>query len=120
MGRAGRDGCEAACTAFLDDGDFLRLRSLAHADGTDQPNVHSFLEAVFAKPVSAGGTKVLTGLCCTASWRQSQPSQRAQAADQPNVHGFWEGVFALSVSAGGANALTRPTGGTHYRVPWTL
>eukprot|EP00891_Asterochloris_glomerata_P005100 jgi/Astpho2/5100/fgenesh1_pm.00073_%23_4_t len=55
VGRAGRDGCEAACTAFLDDGDFLRLRSLAHADGTDQPNVHSFLEAVFAKPASADG-----------------------------------------------------------------
>ena len=57
--------------------------------------LHSFLEAVSAK-------------------------QRTQAADQPNVHGFREGVFALSVSAGGANALTRPTGGTHYRVPWTL
>lgn len=96
VGRAGRDGCEAACTAFLDDGDFLRLRSLAHADGTDQPNVHSFLEAVFAKPASAGGTKVPTSQMCTA---------------------FRRGVIALPASTGGATVLTRPNDGTHHRVP---
>lgn len=47
IGRAGRDGSEAFCHLFLDDADFVRLRSLAHSDGIDQPSVAAFLEAVF-------------------------------------------------------------------------
>lgn len=47
IGRAGRDGSESFCHLFLDDADFLRLRSLAHSDGIDATNALSFLEAVF-------------------------------------------------------------------------
>ena len=50
MGRAGRDGQDARCIAFLDDADFRTLRSLAHGDGVDVPAVVGFLEAVFADP----------------------------------------------------------------------
>jgi superfamily II DNA helicase RecQ len=32
IGRAGRDGGEAACHLCLDDADFRRLRSLNHSD----------------------------------------------------------------------------------------
>ena len=48
IGRAGRDGSESYCHLFLDDADFLRLRSLAHSDGIDATNALSFLESVFA------------------------------------------------------------------------
>ena len=47
IGRAGRDGSESYCHLFLDDADFLRLRSLAHSDGIDASNAHAFLVAVF-------------------------------------------------------------------------
>lgn len=47
IGRAGRDGSESYCHLFLDDADFLRLRSLAHSDGIDATNALAFLEAVF-------------------------------------------------------------------------
>ena len=47
IGRAGRDGSESFCHLFLDDADFLRLRSLAHSDGIDATNALAFLEAVF-------------------------------------------------------------------------
>lgn len=47
VGRAGRDGEAASCHLFLDDADFLRLRSLAHSDGVDAAAVASFLRAVF-------------------------------------------------------------------------
>ena len=47
MGRAGRDGSESYCHLFLDDADFLRLRSLAHSDGIESSNALAFLEAIF-------------------------------------------------------------------------
>lgn len=47
VGRAGRDGEPASCHLFLDDADFLRLRSLAHSDGVDAPVIASFLRAAF-------------------------------------------------------------------------
>ena len=47
VGRAGRDGAPARCHLFLDDADFLRLRSLAHSDGVDAPAIASFLRAAF-------------------------------------------------------------------------
>ena len=51
VGRAGRDGGPASCHLFLDDADFLRLRSLAHTDGIDATTVASFLRAVFESEV---------------------------------------------------------------------
>lgn len=50
IGRAGRDGSESYCHLFLDDADFLRLRSLAHSDGIEASNALALLEAVFAGP----------------------------------------------------------------------
>ncbi|CAM6092984.1 unnamed protein product [Calypogeia fissa] len=46
-GRAGRDGNPAYCHLFLDDGDFLKLRSLAYSDGVDEYSVNKFLCRVF-------------------------------------------------------------------------
>lgn len=59
IGRAGRDGSESYCHLFLDDADFLRLRSLAHSDSIDATNALSFLEAVFAddRPQQGGGQR---------------------------------------------------------------
>ena len=64
MGRAGRDGREARCVAFLDDADFRTLRSLAHGDGVDSPAVAGFLAAAFADPPpprAAAKTKAARG-----------------------------------------------------------
>ena len=59
IGRAGRDGSESYCHLFLDDADFLRLRSLAHSDGIDATNALAFLKAVFesnqSQQAAAGG-----------------------------------------------------------------
>ena len=60
VGRAGRDGSEAYCHLFLDDADFLRLRSLAHSDGIDQDGVAAFLTAVFDQRHAATSQNLLT------------------------------------------------------------
>ena len=54
IGRAGRDGSEAYCHLFLDDADFLRLRSLAQSDGIEGSNALAFLEAVFHQHLGFG------------------------------------------------------------------
>ena len=66
IGRAGRDGSESYCHLFLDDADFLRLRSLAHSDGIEASNALALLEAVFAdhmgvQPGEQGGEGPLYG-----------------------------------------------------------
>lgn len=75
VGRAGRDGREARCIAFLDDADFRTLRSLVHGDGVDAAAVAGFLTAAFADPpppraqktkAARGKQKVLSpALACT-------------------------------------------------------
>ncbi|XP_024388003.1 ATP-dependent DNA helicase Q-like 5 [Physcomitrium patens] len=52
-GRAGRDGKAAFCHLFLDDTDYLKLRSLAHSDGADTFAVNKFLCRVFQSPPDA-------------------------------------------------------------------
>ena len=47
MGRAGRSGEEGWCHLFLCNTDFLRLRSLGHAEGIDCCQVEALLEEVF-------------------------------------------------------------------------
>ncbi|GAQ80266.1 Helicase conserved C-terminal domain containing protein [Klebsormidium nitens] len=47
IGRAGRDGSLAHCHLFLDDADYIKLRSLAHSDGCDANSVLRFLSKVF-------------------------------------------------------------------------
>ena len=46
-GRAGRDGNEAHCLTFLDPEDYLRSRSLTHADGCDVASIRDLMEIVF-------------------------------------------------------------------------
>ena len=46
-GRAGRDGQPARCVSFIDEHDFVRLRSLSFTDGVDSNAVHKLLETVF-------------------------------------------------------------------------
>ncbi|KAL3690660.1 hypothetical protein R1sor_004311 [Riccia sorocarpa] len=46
-GRAGRDGKPAFCHLFLDDNDYLKLRSLAHSEGVDQNAVANALSHIF-------------------------------------------------------------------------
>lgn len=48
VGRAGRDGAEATAHAYLLEGDYLRLRSLAHSDLVMGPSVKAFLQKVFS------------------------------------------------------------------------
>ncbi|KAG0562918.1 hypothetical protein KC19_9G182700 [Ceratodon purpureus] len=55
-GRAGRDGKPAFCHLFLDDTDYLKLRSLAHSDGADTFAVNKFLCRVFQSPPDASKT----------------------------------------------------------------
>ena len=46
-GRAGRDGNVARCLTFLDPEDYLRARSLTHADGCDVTSIRDLMEIVF-------------------------------------------------------------------------
>lgn len=65
VGRAGRDGRNATCVAFLDDNDYVRSRALAHQRCVKRASVESFLRVVFgreddeeaAAPVPADGAK---------------------------------------------------------------
>ena len=59
VGRAGRGGSEARCVALLDDGDFVRLRSLAFSSVLDLAAVRAFLAAVFSP--AAEGQRVRRG-----------------------------------------------------------
>ena len=66
IGRAGRDGSESYCHLFLDDADFLRLRSLAHSDGIDATNALAFLEAVFDNKQAQQATAAAAGVGAAA------------------------------------------------------
>ena len=55
VGRAGRDGRVAHCYAFLDDSDFVKLRSLAFSGVLDLDSIRGFLQAVFAPTDQWGG-----------------------------------------------------------------
>lgn len=43
IGRAGREGHEARCLAYLDDSELLRLRSLSYASTVELATVHRLL-----------------------------------------------------------------------------
>lgn len=53
VGRAGRDGGEAACYAFLSDADFVKLRSLAFSGLLERETVREFLGVLFAEEEAA-------------------------------------------------------------------
>jgi hypothetical protein len=48
VGRCGRDGKTGYCHAFLNDPDFIRMRSLAHSHSVDLRSVQALLSAVYA------------------------------------------------------------------------
>ena len=56
VGRGGRDGSEALCHSFVDDEEYLRLRSLSFSDGVDQKELSSLLDMIFPADGSALGT----------------------------------------------------------------
>ena len=45
-GRAGRDGLESICHAFVSKEDYVRLRSFAFSEGLDPPTIWRFLKKV--------------------------------------------------------------------------
>lgn len=49
VGRAGRDGRTATCIAFLDDGDYLKLRTLGHQRVVQRSSIERFLSTVFGR-----------------------------------------------------------------------
>eukprot|EP00884_Botryococcus_braunii_P022637 jgi/Botrbrau1/9057/Bobra.0376s0031.1 len=51
VGRAGRDGAEAKAHAYVLDGDFYRLRSLAHSDLALQSAIEALLQSVLSAGV---------------------------------------------------------------------
>ena len=53
MGRAGRDGAEAQCLAYLSDSDFTKLRSLAFSGLLERPALRAFLGTLFEEPPPA-------------------------------------------------------------------
>ena len=83
VGRAGRDGEPASCHLFLDDADFLRLRSLAHTDGVDAAAIASFLRSVFDADAEVHG--------CTACWceRASLACGVMTTAVKPSADSQW-------------------------------
>ena len=48
VGRAGRDGGQSRCHAFVDDNDFRRYHALAHSDSVDITQVHALLKRLYA------------------------------------------------------------------------
>ena len=54
MGRAGRDGSEAQCHTFIDDDEYLRLRSLTFSDGVDVPELLRLVEQIFPPGARVG------------------------------------------------------------------
>ncbi len=54
VGRAGRDGAEAQCHTFINDTDYLRLRSLTFSDGVDVPELQRLVALIFPPDARAG------------------------------------------------------------------
>lgn len=49
VGRGGRDGRTAHCVLFLDDADYLKLRTLSHQRTAKRSSVEHFLRQVFIR-----------------------------------------------------------------------
>lgn len=54
VGRAGRDGSEGKCFAFLDDRDFVTLRSLAYSGVTEEASIRKLLNMIFEDNIQEG------------------------------------------------------------------
>jgi ATP-dependent DNA helicase Q4 len=54
VGRAGRDGTEAQCHTFIDDDEFLKLRSLTFSDGVDESDLMRVLKQIFLPDAAPG------------------------------------------------------------------
>jgi ATP-dependent DNA helicase Q4 len=54
VGRAGRDGTEAQRHTFIDDNEFLKLRSLTFSDGVDEAELMRVLRQIFLPDAAPG------------------------------------------------------------------
>lgn len=60
VGRAGRDGRVAQCITFLEDEEFLRLRSLTFSDGVDAHDLGRLLTLLFPPGAQPGACAALS------------------------------------------------------------
>ena len=72
VGRAGRNGSEALCHTFVDDEEFVRLRSLAFSDAVDVFHVSRLLDYIFPADAVVGtcGCVVTQTMCQELDMRQ--------------------------------------------------
>jgi hypothetical protein len=73
VGRCGRDGNAGYCHAFLNDQDFIRMRSLSHSHSVDVVSVQALLSAVYAARDSEGD-----GRSALASKREANKGAKAR------------------------------------------
>jgi ATP-dependent DNA helicase Q4 len=80
VGRAGRNGSVAQCHTFVDDQEFLRLRSLAFSDAVDGAHLQQLVEHIFPQDVVEGscGCIVAKTLCQTLDMRQEVRNAQPQ------------------------------------------
>ena len=58
IGRAGRDGKDAFCHAFLSQEDYIKHRSFAHSEGVDMSSIWKFVLQIFSR--DASGASILS------------------------------------------------------------
>lgn len=107
VGRAGRDGSEGRCHLFLDDADFVRLRSLAGSSSAEPRAVAAFVRLVFetAAGGATGNTDAMVclisvgciGYQCSCRVRETRSGAGSEAHSLACVHyqlwrcWFWDG-----------------------------
>ncbi|KAL2623514.1 hypothetical protein R1flu_003719 [Riccia fluitans] len=69
-GRAGRDGKPAFCHLFLDDNDYLKLRSLAHSEGVDEYAIGKVLSRIFYSKQESSKLGRLTSIVIEAATKE--------------------------------------------------
>eukprot|EP00887_Chlorella_sp_A99_P001903 scaffold18.g1903.t1 len=110
VGRAGRDGAEASCYAFLDDADFARLRSLAFSAAVDLAAVRGFLGAVFAPALAVAGGGAPAGAKARGRKRAGAGAGRAGARKRKAAALAVESDGEGGGSGGGGSAQQAPPG----------
>lgn len=72
VGRAGRDGSVALCHSFVDDEEFVRLRSLTFSDAVDTSHLRRLIEHIFPDDAAEGasGCVVVQTMCQELDLRQ--------------------------------------------------
>ncbi|ORZ28155.1 hypothetical protein BCR41DRAFT_383039 [Lobosporangium transversale] len=86
IGRSGRDGARAYCHMFLNQDDYLRLRSLAYADGMDWGTVLRLIRQLFSRRgfMSSSSVQGLGGV--------KSKKRRGQMKDNDDENGDSDGT----------------------------